>query len=342
MKSLNIYHLFLFILIIYIIRYKKKELFIKKKYLVLIFSDRNGKPSKEFKPTGYGGFCHNERGYLQPLTKIAKLLNRMSVFPPPQISLNQTRHNFNRLINKRHTWNTYLNTDKIKNLETNPPFSFGDNGDIITDLSIKYYPSNISLNNIDNSVNIIALVNYNNDVTGLKRWSHLSINKELNIFDKIKLKQFSSKKYLTSNLLINCANKIISELKLEDFAFIHIRRGDFLDNRISAPPNGTRPYTSPKFVSNFIRQNVKNKIIIIATNEHDLDYKKKIVELLDGYTIIVESDILKHLSDNISKDNYCVYIILHEIAKKAKTNIGTTGYVRLGNTYHYRLSEHQN
>ena len=40
-------------------------------------------------------------------------------------------------------------------------------------------------------------------------------------------------------------------------------------------------------------------------------------------------------------DNYCIYLISHEIAIKAETNIGTEGYVRLGNKYHYRLSDFQ-
>ena len=44
------------------------------KYIALIFSDTNGKPSKDFRPTGYGGLSHNFNGYLKPLVNIATKL----------------------------------------------------------------------------------------------------------------------------------------------------------------------------------------------------------------------------------------------------------------------------
>ena len=45
-----------------------------KKYITLLFSDRKGKPSIHFKPSGFGGFAHNEFNYLHPLVKMAKIL----------------------------------------------------------------------------------------------------------------------------------------------------------------------------------------------------------------------------------------------------------------------------
>ena len=37
--------------------------------------------------------------------------------------------------------------------------------------------------------------------------------------------------YQTSNILKKYANKIISELNLKNFTFVHIRRGDFLETK---------------------------------------------------------------------------------------------------------------
>lgn len=206
-----------------------KRILTRKKYLVLIFSDNNGKPSKKYGPTGFGGFRHNELGYLKLLPVIAKYLNRTAVLTPPWISL-ESRHNNNKPINKNHTWSTYLNVDKIEDLETNPPFSFSDNGDIVTDLSVTYYPSNTPFEKMENGVDIIALVNYNDIISGLKTWSHLRFP-EKNNYTRIN--------YSTSNLLKSYANTIMSKFNFDKFIFIHIRRGDYLDNRALAPPKGS-------------------------------------------------------------------------------------------------------
>ena len=220
-----------------------------------------------------------------------------------------------------------MNINKINNLEINPPFSFSDNGDILTELSIAYYPSNTPMHKMNKDVDIIALVNYNDDISGLKIDSHLrpSLITHLLISYNIRMNRYS-----TSDILKKYATQIISKFKLKDFTFIHIRRGDFLDHHYLAPPKGTRPYTTPEFVSNFIKKHVTNKTIIIATNEKDQNYKKKLVEFLDNYKIIFEEELLNHLPTNILNDNYCVYLILHEIAKQSRINIGTCGYTRLG------------
>jgi len=298
------------------------------KYLTLIFSDNCGEPSKNYKPIGYGGFCHNEIGYLQRLIIIAGNLNRKAVFPLPWISLCH-KHNNNKPVNKHTTWSIYLNLDNINNLEKKPPFSFNNNGGIVTDLSIAYYPSNILINNIDHidhSVDIIALVNYDS-VDNLKRYSYLPTWTP------------QKRKYPTSDLLINYAKMILSKFNLDRFTFIHIRRGDFLDNYKLAPPKGTRPYTSAEYVSNFIKKYITNKKIIIATDEKDFDYKKKLVMLLQSYKLIFEEEYYKYLPNNILNDNYCIYLILHEIARRADINIGTYGYVRIGDKYDLSLSK---
>jgi hypothetical protein len=66
----------------------------KNKYLVLIFSDRNGKPSENLKKKGVCGLRHFEKGYLKTLPIIADFLKRKIVFPPPWISLS---HNDKKL-----------------------------------------------------------------------------------------------------------------------------------------------------------------------------------------------------------------------------------------------------
>lgn len=305
-----------------------------KKYVTLIFSDRKGIPSEKFQPTGYGGLRHNQFGYINKLPLLAKYLNRLAVLPPPWISL-EHRHNFNRPVDKNNTWNKYFNLEKIDNLEMNNPFKYNNNGSIITNLSTSYYPSNTPLEEFDNTKDIIVLVNYHDTESTLKTYSYLRFNFKNKFIPNIK------DKYSTSKLLKNYANLIISKMNLGKFTFIHVRRGDFLHNYILAPPKGTFPYTSPEFISNFIKSKTKNKNIIFATNEKDTLYKTKIINQLDNYNIIFEEAYFKYLPDNIINDNFCIYLISHEIARNADINIGTVGYVRLGDKYDYKLSNYQ-
>ena len=251
---------------------KKKTIQKKTKYLVLIFSDRDGKPSKNFNPTGYGGFCHNYIGYLKRLPIIAKYLKRKAVYPPPCFSLEKGHNNNNTAY---ESWERYFNLDKAKSLEKNPPFSFDSNGDIISNMSIKYYPSNCQLHKIKNDVDIVVIYNFDNSNGKLFKSSFL----EPKIKNKIKkiyyLSEINKYELPTSNLLIGHAENIIYKLKLNNYAFLHIRRGDFLDNHILAPPKGTRPYTTPEFICNFIKNKIDLKTIFISTAEKDLSYKKK-------------------------------------------------------------------
>ena len=130
-------------------------------------------------------------------------------------------------------------------------------------------------------------------------------------------------------------------MNLNDYVFIHIRRTDFLYNKILAPPYGSQVYTTPEFISTFVKKYIKNKTIFISTDERDSKYKEKINELLNDYTIIFEDKIMSHLPEEIINDNYQIYLILDEISRNARVNIGTTGYVRLGDKYDYCLSDYQ-
>ena len=300
------------------------------KYLVLLFSDRRGPPSENYDPPGFGGMCHNIKGYLEPLPKIAALLNRKAVFTPPFITLCR-KHNFNRKLNKNN-WNTYLDVENIKNLESNPPFLFSENGALITNLSIKYYPQNVFLHKIDKDVDIAVLLNYNtNEKLKIHSWLGVHAKSES---DKIILSKFQNKKFPIAPILQNYANKIIISLNLKNFVFLHIRRGDFLDRG----SNGSRKCTSPENVASLLKK-IQNEQIFIATDEQDLNYFKNILSLLKGKNIIFENNIMKFLPKKIKNDNYAIYCILDHIAIQSKINIGTTGYVRLGEKYNFKLSD---
>jgi len=294
------------------------------KYITLIFSDTNGKPSKHFRPTGYGGFSHNFNGYLKPLENIAKKLNRIAALPPPWISLN-TRHNNEKCIPKDLYWDEYFNFATINNVTPKLMFDYEDNGDIITSKSITYYSSNTNLNEMKTDSDIIVLVNHN-DVNGkLKIYTMLGLPGPItyNISEKYK----------------ELAKNIILKLNVTNFVSIHIRRTDFLDNKILAPPLGTRPYTSSEFVVKFIKNKINKKNpIFIFTDEKDVTYKETLVKLLKDYRLIFENEFHKFLDDSITNNNYSLYVLLCEIANMSIINVGTHGYVRLGKKYHFLLS----
>lgn len=298
------------------------------KYITLIFSDRNGKPSENFRPqkANTGGFCHNINGYLIPLINYAKRLNRVALLPPPWISFEEL-HNNNQPIPKNIYWDEYFNLSGISNVSPKIIFNYKENGDLITNKKIGYYSSNTSLSNIDQSCDIIALVNYENPSARMNVYRMLGACRPIsfNISDKYK----------------QIVNNLISGLKLNQFATLHIRRTDFLDNHILAPPHGTRPYTSPEFISTFIKEKLPNNLpIIIFTNEPEKSYKQDITKLLRNKNkILFEENLYNYIPENIYKNNYSIYIVLHEIACRAQINVGTTGYVRLGNKYDLTLEK---
>ena len=81
---------------------------------------------------------------------------------PPWLTLSR-HHNNNKNVNKNFGWDTYIDTDNLKQLEVNPPFKFLKNGDIETNMSIKYYKSDVKLSEIDSNTDIIVLCNYNDE-----------------------------------------------------------------------------------------------------------------------------------------------------------------------------------
>lgn len=272
----------------------------------------------EHKVTGHGGLCHNVSGYLLPLINKAKQLNLIAVLPPPWISLSSD-HNDHKKLSKDLYWDEYFDLTTISNVAQKMIFQYDDNGNIITDLSIAYYDSKINLNNIKTDADIIALVNYDNPkIKGRLIDSMLGGSKPI--------------KFDISNKYKKNVDKIISGLNISEFATIHIRRGDALVDPINIR------LTDPKFVANFIKKKININIpIFILTNEKDVVYKETLIKLLTNYKLIFETDLYKFLSDDIIDNNYSMYTIICEIANRAKINVGTRGYVRLGKKYDFRL-----
>lgn len=314
----------------------------KEKYLVLIFSDNIGNPSKDFTKRGVAGLLHCVNVFLKPLIRIGTILNRKVVFPLPWICLSIS-HNKKNELDKTLNWDSFYNLEDIKNLiDLNPPFSFGDNGSIVTNYSINFYPSNINLSLINNEIDILALVNLTNIDYNLKIFSGVTATKKWNLLSKTEkdsINIIKLYKFKISNDLKVKAQEIINKIKLKNFVFIHIRRGDFLDNKILAPPDGTRPYTSVEVVSEYIKQNYdKDRQIIIATNERKYnEYTDKLKELVDN-NLIFEYDFYKVIDQKYIENNYFFYLILSEIANNAEINVITVK-LKIGDKYHDSLEE---
>lgn len=285
------------------------------KYLTVVLSDRIGRPSDTFRSKGVAGFRHVEFGFVNALCTYAKMLNRKAVLPPPRFLL-EARHNNDKCVSENFTWNKYLNLSRYKNIEHQPPFDFLENTDISTNKELKYYPSNTSFYDIDNSVDIVALLNYQDESRYLQMCSHLPYTRQI--------------RNPCSNFILSFAKRIISELKLNPFIFIHLRRGDM--------ELQTNDYTNSAFVSEIINSNIKkNSCIVIATNEKSVKYKNDLRENLTEYTLYFEEDFREYLPDEVLNDNFCMYLILDVIARLSRLNIGTSGYCRLGNRCNYLL-----
>ena len=336
------------ILVFKIIQYFKMKQFFqskkklsKKKYLILTFSESEKKPEKGFLG-GIAGMRHVQSQFLNQLNKIGKLFSRTVVLPPPWLIL-EKNHNNNKDLDKNIKWDHYFNLNDEKNIDLNPPFKYLKNGSIENkNLSIKYYPYDyiLDMNNmkkIDHNVDILVIVKYNN------------IKKNIRIFDKLKFNDYflflfnnifeKNIKFKISDKLKNYGDNIIKKLKLKNYIFIHVRRGDFLNNKILAPPNGTKEYTNPEYIFKFLKHHkLNNDNLIIATNEKDKNYKDKLIKIMKNKNIYFENNFLKYLPNNIINDNFSIYEISNYIATKSNINI-VTKYLKLGNKIDYSLSE---
>jgi len=298
------------------------------KWVTLTFSNNTLIPNKNYCPGGNGGLRHNEEGYILQLQKTALYLNRKAILPPPWISLERT-HNNGKNVSKNRKWSDYYDLNPLTHVDSNPPITFDLNAKVISNKSnksIKYYRSNIDLDIIDKNIDVIVLVSYNCPDKNVCTFSGIPITGN---FPSIKLDTSPIIKKEVDKLLINST---------KEYVFLHIRRRDFLDNKVLAPPNGTRPYTDPIFIGNFIKK-IKNSsnFIIIATDEKSNEYKEQLKKELSDKIIIFEEIFIQKLPEDIKNDNFMIYQIMHEIANRSKINIITHG-LKLGNKYHYRLA----
>ena len=241
----------------------------------------------------------------------------------------QKNHNDGNQIQCK-SWNEYFNLNKFDVIDNNPPVYFDDQNTFHNpnNLSIKFLPSNTPIHTyIQDTSDIIILVNFTSSNNGLFVYSFLPYGRNQPLGIPV------------SDKIHNYANIILNKLALIQFGFIHIRRGDFLDNKKLAPPYGTRPYTSPPFVSNFIKNKFSTNYSIIISN-NEVEFQNQIKMLLPNFKIYIEDDLWRYLPNNITFDNYDKYIILNEIANRCNVNIGTYGYIRLGKKYDYTLYHH--
>ena len=334
----------IFIIIFEVINYynKMNENFSdskRKKYIVVTYSESEKKPVKGVLG-GIAGMRHVQGQILNKLNKLGKLFNRTVVLPPPWLVL-ENIHNNNKVLDKNIKWSHYFNFDDQKNIDLNPPFRYRKNGSIKNkNLSIKYYPYDYILDyanfkKIDHDVDILVIVKYKNLKKNEQIFDALKINNFDN-FNKIYKKNI---KFKISDKLKNYGDNIIKKLKLKNYIFIHIRRGDFLNNKILAPPNGTKEYTNPEYIFKFLKHHkLKNDNIIIATNEKDKKYKDKLIKIMKNKNIYLEKDFLKYLPNDIINDNFSIYEISNYIAKKSNINI-VTMHLKLGNKIDFNLSE---
>ena len=250
-------------------------------------------------------------------------------------------------------WSHYFNISFLQNVECNPPFHFLSNGLIQhkPTLSVKYYDSLVHPNSIDTETDIVVLCNYNNQKRGTYSYSPL--------YDLSQYTKPLSITFQSSIQIIQLVDYLLKHVIIQPFYFIHIRRTDYLDNTILAPPYGTRPYTSTTHVAKCVKM-VENKMnnrtttpmnaehnttpitsktIIVSTDEKSKEYKKELVDELKAFRIIYQESFIQQFPEMFLNDNYYTYQVMNEIAKKCQVNIGTIGYCRLGNACDFLLSQ---
>jgi len=334
------------------------------KYLTLTFSNDQVIPKENEEVLFTGGLRHNQLAYLSKLPYLASFLNRTAVYPPPWLSL-EKKHNKGTKLPTSRLWSHYFNTSLIQNVEFNPPFHFLPNGlvELLPNglvaplpnglvesptLSIKYYDAFSQPNSLDSETDIIVLSNFNNKERGTYSYSQL--------YDLSPHTKPLSITFQNSNQIIQLVDNLLTEEKIQPFYFLHIRRTDYLDNNLMAPPLGTRPYTSIAHIAKCLREindnNIKRvrevndnniipeipKTLIISTDEKSTEYKKNLVKVLKEFRIIYEEEFITRFPEEFLNDNYYTYQVMNEMAKRCQINIGTVGYCRLGNKCDYLLS----
>ena len=325
--------------------YKRRD-----KYVVLTFSDTTMIPKINEPQHGRAGLSHVKEGFLEPLAKIATNMNRHAVYPPPWLCLEVGRHS-KRELDTDSTWSEYFSSPA---LDTGSTVSFDNNGRINTDLSIKYYPSTVSLDDIDDDIDVVVLVNFNNKKTGSTSYDYLTLpllKKHTRnvaflgiwaIPEIITTLLTNLQEFRLSDELTGYVDTIVDSMDLKSFIFLHIRRGDTSDNKSYCPPNGTRPFTTPDHVYASLLKISDIPTVVLGynggTNSTEDRYVEHLSEKLNDRRLITETDIEKYLPTSIKENNFKLYSIMDELARRSTINISTCKS-RLGGTADYTLSK---
>jgi len=239
-------------------------------------------------------------------------------------------------------------------LDTKYPVSFDNNGRINTDLSLKYYPSTVSIEDIDDDIDVVVLVNFNNKKSGSTSYDHLVsplLKKHTRnaafrgiwaVPEIITTLLPNLEDFRLSSELVRHVDTIVNSMDLKSFIFLHIRRGDTSDNKSYCPPKGTRPFTTPDHVYTSLLKISDIPTIVLGynggTNDKEDRYVERLTEKLNGRRLITEADIEKYLPTSIKENNFKLYIMMDEIAKRSTINI-STHHCKLGGTADYTLSK---
>lgn len=299
----------------------------KGRWLALTFSGRGvAVPEADEQHNGYGGLRHNQWRYLNTLPKIARVLGRKAILPPPWISLSMG-HNSDRRISNLATWGDYFDVSRFENVDDSPPVSYASNGRVRSPRSVKYYPAHANLDSIDPNVEVAVLVNFDDANSDLKSYSDLSPG--MSATQKRHYKQLPDIEFTISPRISGLVNELVNDLALSPFTFIHIRRGDVLDEKDYAPPSGTRQCTSPKYVAEFIRDKTPNSSqIIIAYKEDKKDegYVDNLRKLLPNQRLVFERELRDYLPKSVLEDDFQMYQVLDGLASRSETNVATSSF----------------
>lgn len=338
------------LLFLYVIYITNKFRARQGKYVVLTFSGTTLIPTINEPQRGRAGLRHVQEGFLEPFAKLATNMNRQAVFPPPWLCL-EGRHSKKAKLTTDSTWSEYFSSPV---LDTKYPVSFDNNGRINTDLSLKYYPSTVSIEDIDDDIDVVVLVNFNNKKTGSTGYDYLPsplLKKHIKnisftgiwaIPEIITTLLSNLEEFRLSAELAGYVDTIVKSMGLKSFIFLHIRRGDAADNKSYCPPNGTLPFTTPDHVYASLRKISDIPTVVLGynggTNTTDDRYVERLTEKLNDRRLITETDIEKYLPTSIKENNFKLYIMMDEIAKRSTINI-STHYCKLGGTADYTLSK---
>ena len=298
-----------------------------------------GIPSNKY--SGCAGFIHC-RMCLTNLIKLARLVDRKVILPPPWLYLH-TNHNKGRKLPKDVKWSRYFDfSEYINNNEMAPEtgkyliHEYEPRRGYIED--VKYIEPNTSVDDIKKIDDQVIVLHFYSGWGGEKKngsWKcgGKEIGGGIGIAWHRKDKVI---KFPPSKLVKDYATDIINQYLDDNFIIIHARRGDILTKNLDHCKNNKAfdywgfnceeisNATSPDNIKKVLSEisNDKNISIFLMSNEDDSKYfdelKKTYKNLVTEYDIKQFQDIEKEL-----KDQFLIYEISREIGERANKRIAT-------------------